>query len=587
MKRPAWLSRKILFGTSIGAAVFFMVVGVILWGGFNTAMEATNTEDFCISCHEMQENVYPEYKDSVHDANGAGVKATCPDCHVPKEWTHKFVRKVKASRELFHKVMGTISTPEKFEEHRPWMAKRVWETMKENDSRECRNCHDYQTMNAAQQEKRARKQHLFAMKEGHTCIDCHKGIAHEAPTDRVSEEYLKKLEAPRDAYKQEVPEHFKEGLKRAEAREEKKREERREERQARRKEIEQAKKEAIAEYKDRQEAGGKEAAQSAGSDSGESGFGVAWDDVPGRQVTLFYPGQTSMEWVLDGSAHGGARVYKKTPDRCFDCHEGEEAEMGKKMVTGDKAEETPIPEKRPGIPLRVQAAHDSDYLYMRFTWPESEHVPMPFVEGGKMDPENPVKLAMMIGPDKVEHADQAGCWGTCHHDNRTMPHSPKTDSLADHPLGDRLDLSNGVTKYLAESRTEITSWKEPWGGWDKLKDPEAIQELLESGTFMDLLRHEVGTGETQDGYILEQRHMEDSGQEVAFTSKKESGNWVVTMRRKLGADGKGDIPLATDQVYSVGFAVHDDFADARYHHVSLDFDLGFDNEEVEINAKGL
>ncbi len=32
------------------------VAGVIFWGAFNTALEATNTETFCIGCHEMHDN---------------------------------------------------------------------------------------------------------------------------------------------------------------------------------------------------------------------------------------------------------------------------------------------------------------------------------------------------------------------------------------------------------------------------------------------------------------------------------------------------------------------------------------------------
>ena len=63
------------------------VAGIIFWGGFNTAMEATNTETFCISCHEMEANVYQEYKYTIHYSNRSGVRATCPDCHVPKPWT--------------------------------------------------------------------------------------------------------------------------------------------------------------------------------------------------------------------------------------------------------------------------------------------------------------------------------------------------------------------------------------------------------------------------------------------------------------------------------------------------------------------
>ena len=115
------------------------ITGVIFWGGFNTAMEMTNNEEFCISCHEMRDNVYEEYKDSIHYSNRTGVRATCPDCHVPKEWVYKVVRKIKAPNELWHKALGTIDTPEKFEKKRLHLARSVWKAMKETDSREFRN----------------------------------------------------------------------------------------------------------------------------------------------------------------------------------------------------------------------------------------------------------------------------------------------------------------------------------------------------------------------------------------------------------------------------------------------------------------
>ena len=167
---------------SIGAllAVGF-VSGIIFWGGFNTAMEMTNNEEFCISCHEMKDNVYEEYKQTIHYSNRTGVRATCPDCHVPKEWTHKIVRKIQASNELLHKALGTIDTREKFEAKRLKLATNVWKVMKKTDSRECRNCHNFEYMDFGEQGRRAIKQHSKALDEGKTCIDCHKGIAHELP----------------------------------------------------------------------------------------------------------------------------------------------------------------------------------------------------------------------------------------------------------------------------------------------------------------------------------------------------------------------------------------------------------------------
>lgn len=159
------------------------ILGILFWGGFNTILEATNKTEFCISCHEMRATVYEEYKETIHFKNPSGVQATCADCHVPKEWVHKFIRKVYAVNELYHKAMGTIDTPEKFNEHRWDMANRVWDKMRETDSRECRNCHSFSTMDLSGQDRYARKRHERAVAKKQTCIDCHTGIAHDEPQD--------------------------------------------------------------------------------------------------------------------------------------------------------------------------------------------------------------------------------------------------------------------------------------------------------------------------------------------------------------------------------------------------------------------
>ncbi|MBC7951378.1 MAG: NapC/NirT family cytochrome c [Rhodospirillaceae bacterium] len=155
--------------------------GIIFWGGFNTAMELTNTEAFCLSCHEMEQNVFREYRGTIHDANRSGVRATCPDCHVPKPWIHKMKRKLQASNEVLHKILGSIDTREKFEGKRLELAKHVWTAMKETDSRECRNCHNFSAMDLTRQQSRAQIRHAEAESQGKTCIDCHKGVAHQLP----------------------------------------------------------------------------------------------------------------------------------------------------------------------------------------------------------------------------------------------------------------------------------------------------------------------------------------------------------------------------------------------------------------------
>ncbi len=178
-----WLRKPSKQYSILALLSFGIFLGILGWGGFNTAMEMTNTEQFCISCHEMRNNVYAEYKETIHYNNRTGVRATCPDCHVPKEWIYKVGRKIQASNELLHKVLGTIDTREKFEGKRLELATNVWDTMKRNDSRECRNCHRYDFMDFTKQEKRSKKRHSKAIKKGMTCIDCHKGVAHELPAD--------------------------------------------------------------------------------------------------------------------------------------------------------------------------------------------------------------------------------------------------------------------------------------------------------------------------------------------------------------------------------------------------------------------
>lgn len=160
--------------------------GIILWGGFHTAMEATNTLEFCVSCHEMRDTVYEEYKTSVHYKNASGVRAKCSDCHVPHAWGPKVVRKIQATNEVWHTLRGTINTPEKFEAKRAELAAHVWEVMKETDSRECRNCHSFEAMDFTKQSRRAVEKMEVVAQTGHspdgsTCIDCHKGIAHKLP----------------------------------------------------------------------------------------------------------------------------------------------------------------------------------------------------------------------------------------------------------------------------------------------------------------------------------------------------------------------------------------------------------------------
>lgn len=175
-----------------GISTLFLIIGCFVLGilflaAFNAGLAYTNKTEFCTSCHSMQTNE-GEWQESMHYKNHAGVRAGCANCHVPKEFVPKMIAKVMAAKDVYHEIMGTIDTPEKYEAHRWEMASRVWAKMKATDSRECRTCHDWDQMDLAEQSRSARKRHSRAVDQGKTCIDCHKGITHEEPDEPEEEE---------------------------------------------------------------------------------------------------------------------------------------------------------------------------------------------------------------------------------------------------------------------------------------------------------------------------------------------------------------------------------------------------------------
>jgi cytochrome c-type protein NapC len=587
-KKPIW-RRYFLWGMPVAGIAGAFAAGIIFWGGFNTAMEATNTKDFCISCHEMNDFVYKEYQGTIHDVNRSGVGAVCSDCHVPKDWTHKMIRKIKASRELYGKVMGTINTEEKFEAKRLHLAQNEWKRMKQTDSRECRNCHDFESMMPEFQKPRARQQHLNAMTTGQTCIDCHKGIAHTSPRDRASDEYLEMIEAPNPAFIREIPQEYLASLARVEAKEAAEAEAASAAKKAEQDAIQSRIAAAVeaAREEERALAAGQAAAAPAG---GNVAPNVDWDAVAASDMTLFYPGQASFEWVQNGKQHGGARPLTQGGDQCTTCHAKELEAIGNKVVAGgggkkDEIEPTPIPGKRGIINATVQAAHDGETLYVRMQWPDAGHFPAPFVEGGKMDPDNQVKVAMMITGTGIEMGDQVGCWATCHADNSYMPFDPGADAIAANgDVAAQLQAEGTITKYLSESRTKIEikgRRGKAQGGWDQLKSQDEIDQLLAEGTFMDLLRV-YADGSATNGYLLDRRVQNDG--EIAGEASLSAGMWTVVFSRPLASDAVGDVPLEAGKTYTVGFAIHDDYASARFHHVTLNTSLALDDANATINV---
>lgn len=169
-------SSRFAVATLVGVGLLIGLAGVV---AFDYTMEATSSEAFCsTSCHSMEVGPYRQVQATSHFNNATGVRPDCADCHIPKEFLPKMIRKVEAAREVWGHWTGIIDTPEKYAAHAPVMKAREIARLKANDSQECRNCHESDRMLASAQSAKAVEYHGVARSKGKTCIDCHAGIAH-------------------------------------------------------------------------------------------------------------------------------------------------------------------------------------------------------------------------------------------------------------------------------------------------------------------------------------------------------------------------------------------------------------------------
>jgi len=161
------------------------MAGAVSVIGTQVAVAAAGSDDFCgDACHSHARFVFPEHKLSGHHANRTGVHATCSDCHVPHNYPAKLIYKAKAGViDAIAEMRGVISTQEKFDKERWRLANIVWDEMRENNSANCRSCHQPDAMNAGKQSEDAVKQHKKFASGKATCIDCHTGVAHKEPEE--------------------------------------------------------------------------------------------------------------------------------------------------------------------------------------------------------------------------------------------------------------------------------------------------------------------------------------------------------------------------------------------------------------------
>lgn len=181
-KRP---NRWYLLGIPIGGILMFVFGIVFSAGVVGPALNFSETLQFCGStCHEMSIPL-EQLKHSVHYSNEFGVRAICSDCHVPPGLVPRIMRHLQATGELWAHITGVVDTPAKFEQHKLALAQKVWKELKANNSATCRRCHSFEAMALDKQGHSAAKHHSaeYIAKSGKTCIDCHKGVAHDLPKD--------------------------------------------------------------------------------------------------------------------------------------------------------------------------------------------------------------------------------------------------------------------------------------------------------------------------------------------------------------------------------------------------------------------
>ncbi|MDH3469062.1 MAG: ethylbenzene dehydrogenase-related protein [Gammaproteobacteria bacterium] len=298
-----------------------------------------------------------------------------------------------------------------------------------------------------------------------------------------------------------------------------------------------------------------------GASGAPPALAVDWSGIPTTEIVLFYAGQSSWEWALTQSDHSGNEKFRSGKD-CKKCHQTEEKDIGAKIVSGEKLEPDPIAGKPGSLPVKIQTVHDGARLYARFEW----QAPDP--TGTKMDADTAARVTMMLGDASVKEAARAGCWGTCHDDMIGMASAPS---------------GGEITKYLAASRTKITRQ----GGGENYKSAADLQQFVDTGAYMEYWQAKLNPGspaEPISGYVLDKRH-QDEQPVVEATASNEGGKWTVVLSRKLKMGGKTHKDLEPGKTYYVGFAIHEDYTDHRFHYISLEHTLSLDQGTADLVAK--
>lgn len=293
-----------------------------------------------------------------------------------------------------------------------------------------------------------------------------------------------------------------------------------------------------------------------------SAAAVDWSTAKEQKLTLFYPGQASWEWVMTQADHSGAAKFREGKN-CRGCHDGEQREIGNAIVAGGHAlEPKPIAGKPGSTTLFVKTARDAERLYFQFRW-------KPAAASGTKMSKDAGHVTVMLDNGGLKETARAGCWASCHDD---------AIGMASAPAGSK------ITKYLGGSRVKLSRK----GGGENFKPDAELKAQLAKNAFLEYWQAKVNPGQPAkpvSGYILERRH-EHPSPAVDAEARMVGGEWQVTLSRPLKAAGPGQKELVAGKPYALGFALHDNYADHRFHYVSLEYTLQLDGGKADFVAAG-